>query len=251
VRVLATKVELTKSALEKVNFCALLLGSVDHTFSHCSPPSQMIKTIGGVLIENLEEYHTATHIIVGGEVSRTDKLLVGMSCTPNIVTPEWLFKSAKGYGPLPCDDFLILDKKAEKKYDFSMRETTKRTAANIEKDTKLLDRWGVYVCDRVAGNLKVPNKAVLQCMVEAAGGEWVSSVATWLKEVSMAQTMEEEPPGLLIVTGDPETTSQVSERTNVPDALAAGASKQTVEWLLHTIMIQKFDWSWRPKTEKA
>ncbi len=66
--------------------------------------------------------------------------MIALCRTPNIVSIDWLEKSASAGAPLPCDDFLILNnKELEKKYNFSMRRTREKLNARLEEGELLLD----------------------------------------------------------------------------------------------------------------
>jgi hypothetical protein len=203
----------------------------------------MIKRLGGVLLEDIKDAHTATHVIStdGTEsIRRTPKLMIGICRTRNIVNKLWLLNSSKQGRSLPCDDFLILnDTEAEAKYDFSMRDTLERVSSNIEEGTSLLGGWWIYVCKGVAGK-KAPSEAELKLIVEAAGGTWLSSLnSSYMKDVDVSR--------LLVVTGDPDTKKQLSPKP-VASALRDGAVKQTTSWLFHAVMTQHLDLSTKPQT---
>lgn len=245
IRVLTTRIELKqKEKNVSLRFCLhgryrLFLVSDPDSFLFAS---QMIKRLGGVLLEDINDAHTATHVIStdGTEsIRRTPKLMIGICRTRNIVNKQWLLDSSKQGRSLPCDDFLILnDTEAEAKYDFSMRDTLERISSNIEQGTSLLGGWWIYVCKGVAGN-KAPSEEELKLIVEAAGGTWLSSLnPSGMKDVDASR--------LLMVTGDPETKKQLSPKP-VASALRSGAVKQTTSWLFHAIMTQHLDLPTAPK----
>ena len=56
----------------------------------------MIKALGAEYVENVEDAHTATHVIASDGISRmrrTPKLMIGLSCTSNIVYSNYLDQS--------------------------------------------------------------------------------------------------------------------------------------------------------------
>jgi hypothetical protein len=203
----------------------------------------MIKRLGGLLLEDIKDAHTANVIISSDgteSIRRTPKLMIGMCRTRNIVSKQWLLQSSRLDRFLPCDEFLILDDtEAEEKYNFSMRRTLERISSNIDLGTTLLGDWWVYVCKGVAGN-KAPSEDELRLIVEAAGGTWLASLsASGTKGVSVSR--------LLVVTGDPESKKQLSVKL-VASALRSGAVKQTTSWLFHAIMTQHLDLPTTPRT---
>lgn len=195
----------------------------------------MIKRLGGLLLEDIADAHTVTHIIASdgkdSTLKRTPKLMIGICMTKNIVTKEWLLKSSKAGAPLPCDKFLVLhDTEAEKKYEFSMRQTLKRISNNLEKHASLLGGRSVFVCKGVAGN-KAPSENELRMIIGAAGG-------TWLASLSAATIKDIDASRILLITSDPEQKKQVSPKP-VANALRNGAAKCTTSFLFHAIMLQE------------
>ena len=194
----------------------------------------MVKNLGAVLIDKIADAHLATHVIAYDDktpMRRTPKLMIALSSkTKNIVRLQWLLESHAANELLPCDDFLALDKVAEKKYIFSMKKTLSIIESRIVNDTPLLlEGWSVFVCKGVAGN-RAPDANELRIMVEAAGGSWLSS---WTKKgLDFSK--------LLIITSDPEESKQVSVKA-VCGALENGAAKRTTSWLFDTLMKQELD----------
>lgn len=190
----------------------------------------MVKGLGAVLVENIADAHTATHVIASDEktsMRRTPKLMIALCSTENIVSLNWLVESAEAKKLLPCRDYVIADAHAEKKYGFSMKKTLKTIES---RRSRLLEGWSVYVCKGVAGN-KAPGADELQLMIEAAGGSLLGSF-TKKKGLDFSK--------ILIITSDPETSKQVSTKT-VAAALDEGASKRTVKWLFDALMKQESD----------
>lgn len=196
----------------------------------------MVKRIGGVLLENIEDAHTATHVIVGDaktSIRRTPKLMIGLCCTNNIVGLDWLVKSNAARHALSSEDFLILDdKEAEKQYNFDMQQTLNRITSQIEKGTSLLAGWCVFACKGVAGR-KAPPETEFRLIVEAAGGKWLPLLSTAnLKGLDISR--------LILITSDPETKKQTSPKA-VASALANGATKLTTSQFFHAFMTQKLE----------
>jgi hypothetical protein len=249
IRVLTTTIDLKpKEKNVSLRFCLhgrlkTIIGFLSFLILQLFLASQMIKRLGGVLLDDIKDAHTATHVISSDgkeSIRRTPKLMIGICRTGSIVNKQWLLDSSKQGRFLPCDDFLILnDSEAEAKYDFSMRDTLERISSNIDQGTKLLGGWCIYVCKGVAGN-KAPSEDELRLIVEAAGGTWLSSLnAAGMKDVDVSR--------LLVVTGDPETKKQLSPKL-VVTALSGGAVKRTTSWLFHAVMAQHLDLPTTPKT---
>jgi len=196
----------------------------------------MVKRIGGVLVDHLEEAHTATHVIAGDtktSIRRTPKLMIGLCCSSNIVNLDWLVKSNAAHRALPSEDFLILDdNEAEKQYKFVMKQTLNRISSFAERGTSLLAGWHVFSCKGVVGN-KAPPEKEFRLIIEAAGGKWLPSLsASSMKGLDISH--------LMVITSDPETKKQTSLKA-VASALANGAAKLTTSQLFHAFMTQKLD----------
>lgn len=199
----------------------------------------MVTSIGGEVIDKIEDAHTATHVIAGDDqtsMRRTPKLMIGMCRTSKIVHMDWLIRSAKAREPLACNDFLLLkDKKAEKQYDFVMRESLQRGDELRRNGEFLLSDYWVYVCKGVAGN-KAPPEKELELIVDAAGGTWLSSIS--------ARTMKDvDASKLIIIT--PEKPSKkktkTSEAKDVEKAVKLGAETHPAAWLFDCIIKQSLE----------
>lgn len=192
---------------------------------------QLVQTIGAVLIDKLADAHTATHVVASDgkiEMRRTAKLMIALCRTANIVSLDWLVKSAAEGKPLDCADFLILDsKKVEKQYNFTMRRTLDNLTRRLDRGAHLLDGWSVYVCAGVAG-INAPPEKEFRLIVEAAGASWLSSPS--------ARGLD--PAKLLIITSDPEPRMPSKP---VVTALKNGATKRTTTWLFDAMMAQEVD----------
>lgn len=156
--------------------------------------------------------------------------MIAMSVTPNIVTLEWLSRSATKKAPLPCDEYLLRDIEFEKTYDFSMEKACKKIKSRVSKGERLLDGWSVYVCPGVSGN-KAPPTSELKLIVEAAGG-------SWLTKLESNPTLSYDKT--LIITSDPPTGKQEKAKS-VERAVHKGAKKRTTSWLFRTTITQELD----------
>jgi hypothetical protein len=193
--------------------------------------NQNLKKIGAILVNDIVDAHTATHAIITdgtAPIRRTPKLMIAFCRTPNIVTADWLIQSLKVGKALPCEGFLAInDDKAEKQYQFALCDTIARIETNIANRMYLLSGWSVHVCEGVAGK-KAPPEDELQSIVEAADGIWLRSLS--LKASNRT----------LVITSDPETKKQISNKSVVA-ALKSGAVKKTTTWLFHAIMRQQLN----------
>ena len=70
----------------------------------------MIINLGGILIEDLDDAHTVTHIIATDgkkQIKRTPKLMIALCRTTNIISLQWLLESSAANSFLPCHQFLV------------------------------------------------------------------------------------------------------------------------------------------------
>lgn len=193
----------------------------------------MVESIGGVLVETVDDAITATHAIAGdGKTSlrRTPKLMICLCKTSNILDLKWLTASAKAKEPLNPNDYLLLnDKQAEKSYDFSMRETLQNGSAVRSERGGLLGAWSIHFCKGVAGK-KAPPENELRLIVAATGG-------TMLKTISAKATKDLDPAKTILITSDPATAAQKSDK-DVKRLSSAGARVFTTSWLFHCMITQ-------------
>lgn len=195
----------------------------------------MVAKINGVILEDVEDARTATHVIVSDGVSsirRTPKLMIALCRTPNIVSLNWLTKSALAGIPLPCtEEFLVLsDNKAESQYSFSMRETIQQIKMNQHQNTFLFSNYNIFVCSGVFGN-KAPPEKELRLIVQAAGGTWINSTT---------QSSSSSSKPIIVITSDPETKKQVNDiKGLLSKNKDCSIVKKTTTWLFHTMMTQQ------------
>lgn len=187
----------------------------------------IIKTLGAVLVETIEEASTATHIVAGSankELRRTSMLMIGLCCTSNILSIDWLWKSFENRKILPCNHHLLIsDRAAERKYSFSMKQTL-RNGQEVREEGGLLDGWAVYFCKNVAGR-KAPKEHDLNLIVSAAGGTVLAK-----SDLPMGRNV-------LVITSDPPTPSQISDQSALK-LKEGGASEFRISWLFNCIMHQ-------------
>ena len=148
--------------------------------------------------------------------------------TSQILNIDWLEQSAKEQRVLDTRDFLLLgDKEAEKRYNFSMKETLENGRKARLESGGVLGGWYVYICSGVAGN-NAPSAKELNLVVEATG-------ATLLRNLGDIS----DPTKTIILTSDPSTDAQRSEE-GVERLTEQGAKVLSTTWLFHTIITQQF-----------
>ncbi|CAJ1934122.1 unnamed protein product [Cylindrotheca closterium] len=198
----------------------------------------MIKRIGGVLLQNIGDAHNATHVIAGSTASsmrRTPKLMIGLCKTNNIVDVEWLIQSFKHHKALPSTRFQLLqDSQAEAQYNFEMRKSLRRAGRMRTLGISLLDKYTLLACPGVLGNKKkgnmTPPTREFRLIIEAAGASWVPSLAkvgNFSKLIIVVSKLEDEAKKQL-------ATKKVAE------ALTKGAISKSTEEIFDSIMQQQF-----------
>lgn len=194
---------------------------------------KMVESIGGELIEKVDDATTATHAIAGdgkAPLRRTPKLMICVCKIPNILNLDWLTKSSKAKEALDPKEFLLLnDTAAEKTYGFSMKETLKNGKAVRNQRGGLLGGWSVHFCKGVAGK-KAPPEHELRLIVAAAGG-------TFLKTASARATKDVDASKVIIITSDPATAAQKANK-DVKRLTSQGAKIFTTKWFFHSIITQ-------------
>jgi hypothetical protein len=192
----------------------------------------MIETIGAEYVESIEEAHTATHVIAtdgATALRRTPKLMICICRVAKILSIEWLEQSSKEQRILDTHDFLLLgDREAEKRYDFSMKETIRNGIQARKRRGGVLGGWFVYICSGVAGN-RAPNMKEMHLIIEAGGGQV-------LKSLSNMNSFD--PLKTIVLTSEPSTQSQLKEQ-GVAKVERLGAKILSTTWLFHTIITQK------------
>jgi hypothetical protein len=197
------------------------------------------------LIEDIAEAHTATHVVAtDGKtgIRRTSKLMIAICRTPNIVTLDWVIQSAKSQEALDCTKFLITNKKdaclaMEQQYNFSMSTTIDnivRRCSSTNNPALLFEGWFIYLCAKVAGN-KAPPVNEFRYIIEASGAVLMPSLSPLVK---MLGEKDSSSPKCLLITSDPPTQPQLSQKS-FQLAVQNGAIARTTTWFFHTIMKQE------------
>jgi hypothetical protein len=169
-----------------------------------------VSKIGGTIIHDLSEAKTATHV-VAKDLKRTIKLMIGLCCTDKVVSLDWLRASAESETPLPCNSYLVIDRKLSNKI-----------TKNLQKG-KVLEQFRFYFCDSIT---KPPPKEC-RLLVEAAGGTMLTD-RLLSKDVPMKNLF-------LIRKGN---SFSKKEKALCISCIDAGATVWTLEELLSTLMTQ-------------
>ena len=163
------------------------------------------------------------------KLRRTPKLMICLCKTSQILSIKWLEQSAKEQRVLDTDDFLLIgDTEAEKRYNFSMKETLENGTLARANTGGVLGGWFVYICKGVADN-KAPSMKELHLLVEATG-------ATFLRTLSESEVSD--PTKTIMITSDPATSAQQSEK-GVKRVTNLGGKLLPTSWLFHTITTQQ------------
>jgi hypothetical protein len=175
----------------------------------------------------------ATHVIAGDSqhsIRRTAKFMTVLCKTSNILKIDWLEDSFRRRTLLNTSHYLLLnDAKAENSYSFSMKQTLIE-GKERRSEGGLLSGWKFLICDNVAGN-KAPKEEDLRMMIEAAGGEWLSSC-------QVPVPISGDPTHVIVITCDPALPSQIADE-KAAIAADSGAGFFTTKWLFDCMMHQK------------
>ena len=175
------------------------------------------------------------------KLRRTPKLMICLCKTSQILGIEWLEQSAKEQRVLDTDDFLLIgDKEAEKRYNFSMKETLQNGTLARSNTGGVLGEWFVYICKGVADN-KAPSMKELHLLVEATG-------ATFLRTLSESEVSD--PTKTIMITSDPATSAQRSEK-GVERVTSLGGRLLPTSWLFHTITTQQIMFSFEGEVKES
>mmetsp|Transcript_826 Transcript_826/g.1350 ORF Transcript_826/g.1350 Transcript_826/m.1350 type:complete len:569 (-) Transcript_826:425-2131(-) len=220
---------------ESQDICVVVTGVVLTTTERAK-----IKAIGGVILDKTEDAASATHVIAtnGKEaLRRTPKLMIALCKTSNIVSMKWLNDSAKKRKALATRNYLLLnDKVAERTYTFCMRETLRNGDRLRRENRTILDGRSIYVCKGVAGN-KAPKEKELKLIIDAAGGQWVSSLLQ-LKNLEGHGDRNDGDSSAIIITSDPPSKGQLSNK-DVARSIKNGATNCTTSWLFNCLLRQE------------
>ena len=128
--------------------------------------------------------------------------MICMCRTRKVLDVSWLTQSFKAGKRLNCHDFILLDKSAEKKYEFSMTESI-HNSENVRASMRgLLGGYNVHFYKGVAGNCAPPANE-MELIVSAAGG-------FNLRSITSRSTKDIEPSKILIITSEPAPPVQLN-----------------------------------------
>ena len=200
----------------------------------------MVKKIGGVFIEKIEDALNATHVIAACKdvkLKRTPKFMVAISRTSNIVHLDWLIESARKGEALDTQEFLLLDQtEAEMQYNFKLSESLARGNELRDKGTLLLEGVDVFLCSGVAGSVrkgdKTPPENDFRLILEAAGAKVLTALPK--------QRFSGEGKTVIITSKDAKERKKQLSKRDVMTAVKQGAVAKTAEEIFHAIMTQEF-----------
>merc|ERR1712238_304963 len=193
---------------------------------------KMIESLGGTLLDNVNSAAAATHVIAGDGIAtlrRTPKFMICMCRTGKILDVSWLIQSFKAGKRLNCQDFILLDKSAEKKYEFTMTESIHNGESVRASRGGLLGGYSVHFCKGVAGN-SAPPADEMELIVSAAGG-------FNLRSITSRSTKDIEPSKILIITSNPAPSVQLNLK-DVKRLKALGSGVFNIIWLFRCITTQ-------------
>ncbi|CAH1116649.1 unnamed protein product [Phaedon cochleariae] len=174
-----------------------------------------IKHLGGSVVDDVD----AATVLVTGEVKRSQKLLAAVAQGKPICSPRWIQASKKSNEFLDPWDFILTDKEAESKWDFSLEESLNRA-----KCKKLLTNYTFQLMVSKAAD-------VLKGAIEASGGK--CSTRNPGKNVE----------GHFVVVASPENKAKYSklkkQNPNLtivePEAIFDGVLRQELRFTRHLV----------------
>ncbi len=220
----------------------------------------------------------ANYVVVG-EIKRTARFMSVLCVTPYILKKTWLIKSYEQRKVLPptatispssriCynsatsinslnnirqkkEPYLLIDDvEAERKFQFSMKETLEE-GKKRRKLGGLLAGFNIFVCEGI-----VMKEAEMRKMVQAAGGKWLAKKVQVggkgrekerkeeikdgndSKEKDRVVLFVEDPSQIIVITSDPPLPEQLGDDI-VSNVIESGASCFTTTWLFNSMMHQK------------
>lgn len=125
---------------------------------------KIVQTLGGKVVERLED---CTHLVTD-KVRRTVKLLCAVSRGIPVVDMSWLDASKKSKSFVDSSSFILEDKEAQKKFNFSMERSLE-----LAQNAGLLDGYKIHVTPNVR-----PPPDDMKEIIKSAKGEIVSKMPT-------------------------------------------------------------------------
>lgn len=83
------------------------------------PYTNTIQNLGGYIVDTPQ----LGNVLICDKIARTYKFLYCLAKGIPIVTPNWLSQSAECGKFQPTDSYLIIDKNAEKRFEFSLKKS--------------------------------------------------------------------------------------------------------------------------------
>ena len=197
---------------------------------HADLHKQIVLKLGGIVLEDIVDAPSATHIIAGDKnlpLRRTPKLMIGLNSTANVLHMDWVI-SSKRQGRF-CETrpyLLLLDRTAESNYSFSMKETLLNGEMR-RSEGGLLKGWSLYFAKNVAGN-KAPKEDELNLMVTSAGGCVLECLNS-----------EADLSNVIVITSDSTTLPDLVEAQLAEEYVSQAAEIFSTSWLYNVIIHQK------------
>ncbi|KAJ3205438.1 hypothetical protein HK099_000825 [Clydaea vesicula] len=132
-------------------------------FTGCDTTSEfhkILKSMGASVITDVQD--NPTHLIAT-KIIRTEKFLLSISKVSFVLNLKWIGASIAA----DEEEYFLVDKESEKKFNFNLKEAITRSKANPEK--KPLKGYLIIVSPRA-----VPAHGVLEKIVHHCGGEFMS-----------------------------------------------------------------------------
>nr|XP_039255232.1 PAX-interacting protein 1-like [Styela clava] len=190
--------------------------------------TELQKTLESMQGQVSKTISLSTHL-VAKSVSRTVKFLCAISVCQYIVTPEWIEESSKSNWLLDEDKYLLHDKAAEEKFEFSLKESISRARKN-----PLFKGYVFCITDNVA-----PDRKILTEIIECAGGKVVEKIPTIQ---TIKRVKDRKPPNnRLLLVSCPADKNQVIKwkregiQVHNAEIILSGVLKQEVNESLYQL----------------
>ncbi|XP_071837281.1 uncharacterized protein [Apostichopus japonicus] len=169
---------------------------------------KVVTSLGGELVESVFD---CTHLVTD-KVRRTVKFLCCLSQGTLIVTPEWLERSKQQQTFVDAEEFILIDKDAEKQHQFKLLGSHEKA-----REGALLTGWKVHTTASVK-----PEPAHMKDIIRSAGGEILARVPCQQQERTVVISCQEDSAKCL-------------------PAVAADIPILTAEFLLTGLLRQEID----------
>ena len=183
--------------------------------------------VGGPLPEGGGEERRDHDVVTTPQLTRTPKLLVGMSVAQHVVTFEWLKACRLAGGRVDEAPFVVKDEAKEQLWGFSLSWSLAQNPSR-----KVLTGYALALAPdartlAAAKGLNLPNSDELRVVVECAGGWWLED----LSGVGSESSRVHWPLGLVLIgyaesfEGTPVSVSHTDEIMWEPTPCVAALAK--------------------------